>query len=136
MREKSPFLAWGDFHARLRFARSTIPEEKWGTTRSLNIHRPDNDCPCAKKPDIGTQTYTYAACPRLRDSGFGEIENKARTRKYNGRKLGRARPPPPSFSQITCLYFRVPHTHASSLLSESLEQAKTHGAKTDPPRVK
>ena len=31
----SPFLAWGDFHARLRFARSTIPEEKWGTTRSL-----------------------------------------------------------------------------------------------------
>ena len=31
----SPFLAWGDFHARLRFARSTIPEDKWGTTRSL-----------------------------------------------------------------------------------------------------
>ena len=36
----SPFLAWGDFHARSRFARSTIPEEKWGTTRSLkqNYH--------------------------------------------------------------------------------------------------
>ena len=34
-RRMSPFLAWGDFHARLRFARSTIPEEKWGTTRSL-----------------------------------------------------------------------------------------------------
>ena len=31
----SRFLAWGDFHARSRFARSTIPEEKWGTTRSL-----------------------------------------------------------------------------------------------------
>ena len=31
----SPFLAWGDFHASLRFACSTIPEEKWGTTRSL-----------------------------------------------------------------------------------------------------
>ena len=31
----SPFLAWGDFRARLRFARSTIPEEEWGTTRSL-----------------------------------------------------------------------------------------------------
>ena len=27
----SPFLAWGDFHARSRFACSTIPEEKWGT---------------------------------------------------------------------------------------------------------
>ena len=24
-----------DFHARSRFAHSTIPEEKWGTTRSL-----------------------------------------------------------------------------------------------------
>ena len=31
----SPFLAWGDFHARSRFARFTIPDEKWGTTRSL-----------------------------------------------------------------------------------------------------
>ena len=31
----SPFLAWGDFHGRSRFARSTIPEEKWGTTSSL-----------------------------------------------------------------------------------------------------
>ena len=24
------FLAWDDFHTRSRFARSTIPEEKWG----------------------------------------------------------------------------------------------------------
>ena len=31
----SPFLARGDFHARSRFAHSTIPEEKWGTSRSL-----------------------------------------------------------------------------------------------------
>ena len=29
------FLAWSDLHARSRFARSTIPEEKWGTTCSL-----------------------------------------------------------------------------------------------------
>ena len=29
----------GDFHARSRFARPTIPEEKWGTTRSLAIRR-------------------------------------------------------------------------------------------------
>ena len=35
-RKMSPFLLWVDFHARSRFARSTIPEEKWGTTRSLN----------------------------------------------------------------------------------------------------
>ena len=36
-RRVSPFLAWGDFHACSRFARSTIPEEKWGTTRSLGF---------------------------------------------------------------------------------------------------
>ena len=35
----SPFFVWGDFHVRSRFARSTIPEEKWGTTRSLFILR-------------------------------------------------------------------------------------------------
>ena len=29
------FLTWGDFNARSRFARSTIPEQKIGTTRSL-----------------------------------------------------------------------------------------------------
>ena len=38
-RRVSPFLAWGDFHARSRFARSTIPEEKWGTTRSLALNK-------------------------------------------------------------------------------------------------
>ena len=38
-RRVSPFLAWGDFHARSRFARFTIPGEKWGTTRSLNFHK-------------------------------------------------------------------------------------------------
>ena len=37
----APFLAWGDFHARSRVARSTIPEEKWGTTRSLTRWRND-----------------------------------------------------------------------------------------------
>ena len=36
-RHVSPFLAWGDFHARSSFARFTIPEEKWGTTRSLAV---------------------------------------------------------------------------------------------------
>ena len=34
----SSFLTWGDFHARSRFARSIIPEEKWGTTPSLRLH--------------------------------------------------------------------------------------------------
>ena len=39
-RHAAPFLAWGDSHARSRFARSTIPEEKWGTTRSLVYGNP------------------------------------------------------------------------------------------------
>ena len=38
-RRVSPFLACGDLHARSRFARSTILEEKWGTTRSLSAYR-------------------------------------------------------------------------------------------------
>ena len=33
----SPFLAWGDFHAHSRLAGFTILEEKWGTTRSLEL---------------------------------------------------------------------------------------------------
>ena len=37
---KGPILAWGDFHARSRFARSTIPEENWGTTSSLYQNAP------------------------------------------------------------------------------------------------
>ena len=37
------FLAWGDFHARSRFARSTISEEKWGTTRSLYMQMAEDD---------------------------------------------------------------------------------------------
>ena len=57
----SPFLAWGDFHARSRFARSTIPEEKWGTTRSLarfsvfanrSLHRGLNPHPAQIKRDL------------------------------------------------------------------------------------
>ena len=36
--QRDAFLAWGDFHARSRFARSAIPEEKWGTTRSLTYN--------------------------------------------------------------------------------------------------
>ena len=47
-RRVSPFLAWGDFHAPSRFAGFTIPEDKWGTTRSLqispNMHFYTNRC--------------------------------------------------------------------------------------------
>ena len=46
----SPFLAWGDFHARSRFARSTLPEEKWGTTRSLGQPGQPGSCEEALNP--------------------------------------------------------------------------------------
>ena len=59
------------------------------------------------------------ACSRLLDSRGRWIEN-ARTRKQNGRKLGRAGA---SFSLFpTPPTFRVPFTFASSPLSESLEE--------------
>ena len=41
------FLAWVDFHARSRFARSAIPEEKWGTTRSLGFLCPGYFLDCS-----------------------------------------------------------------------------------------
>ena len=46
----SPFLAWGDFHARSRFARSTIPKGKWGATRSLKMayKKVTGRSPCTK----------------------------------------------------------------------------------------
>ena len=40
-------LAWGEFHARSRFAPPSIPEEKWGTTRSLTnmfLYQPSISC--------------------------------------------------------------------------------------------
>ena len=59
----SPFLAWGDFHAPSRFARSTISEEKWGTTRSLDVQRldefrgvPSGDEKVCQMLDISSQT--------------------------------------------------------------------------------
>ena len=53
-RRVSPFLAWGDFHARWRFARSTIPEEKSGTTRSLVT------CRIGSVPHFGTGFRTVS----------------------------------------------------------------------------
>ena len=53
-REKNDFLAWDDFHARSRFARSTIPEAKWGTTRSLDHNL-----------RLSTQTIPELMNPRL-----------------------------------------------------------------------
>ena len=71
------------------------------------------------------------AYSRLRGSRvheIAEIENREDEKK--GGKLGRGRavaaflfPAFVLFSQIMRSYFRVPFTYASSLLSESLEQA-------------
>ena len=55
----SPFLAWGDFHACSRFAPSTIPEEKWGTTRSLCICQPSDLYRSSKALKFGSVTLFY-----------------------------------------------------------------------------
>ena len=58
-RRVSPFLAWDNFHARSRFSRSTIPEEKWGATRSLappsNLTRLHYDGSATKSHSTTTQ---------------------------------------------------------------------------------
>ena len=54
-RRVSPFLAWGDFHARSRLARSTIPKEKWGTTRSLEMIVIFQDVVVLNGVKVGTQ---------------------------------------------------------------------------------
>ena len=73
-RRVSPFLAWGDFHARSRFARSTIPEEKWGTTRSLLVDKPRD----FKNHPLGlsclssrSDIYWCHQLPQLTDKMFG-----------------------------------------------------------------
>ena len=45
------FLAWGDFHARSSFARSTIPKEKWG----LLVVCPDKDFELRTKIEFSRQ---------------------------------------------------------------------------------
>ena len=67
------------------------------------------------------QEPTMLACSRLRDSRV-----RANT-KYDGKKLGRGKAAPPfprsRFHVLT--FFHVPFNYASSLLTESLEQATT-----------
>ena len=72
-REKnvSPFVAWVDFHA--RFARSTIPEEKWGL---LVVYA----C-CAKK--VYSSNYMYSGSGFFflkRDCQFNKTENDSISR--------------------------------------------------------
>ena len=63
----SPFLAWGDFHAHSRFARSTIPEEKWGTTRSLNEER------------IACVAWRFWFCAQSKKGGRGQRNRELST---------------------------------------------------------
>ena len=44
------FLAWGDFHARSRFALSAIPEEKWELLPSSKSTDSTNRPPFSKSP--------------------------------------------------------------------------------------
>ena len=75
----------------------------------------------------GYQLKHWVACSRLRDSPIPEIE-KARTREWNGRKLGRGLRPSLFLFTATARFSWITRSHcftyASSLLSESLTQAK------------
>ena len=62
-RRVSPFLQWGDFHARSSFARSTIPEENWGTTRSLAI----------RLGDTGQRRHCFDSCQLIETSICNQI---------------------------------------------------------------
>ena len=79
-RRVPPFLVWGDFHARSRFARSTIPEEKWGTTRSLRNYE------SYLRPTIGSPSSKYEHRRRLACVAAGP-----RIRKYSTEGLERLR---------------------------------------------
>ena len=54
-----PFLRWGNFHARSRFARSTIPEEKWGP---LVVYVNSSVATPPKSDPLGTFNRTTLAC--------------------------------------------------------------------------
>ena len=79
-RRVPPFLVWGDFHARSRFARSTIPEEKWGTNRSLRNYE------SYLRPTIGSPSSKYEHRRRLTCVAAGP-----RIRKYSTEGLERLR---------------------------------------------
>ena len=76
------FLAWDDFHARSRFALSTIPEEKWGTTRSLDVY----GCNCERQKKVGADRshfnsmhYRNIFSGLFRNSLNSECKNKQTT---------------------------------------------------------
>ena len=69
----SPFLTWGDFHARSRFARSTIPEQKWGTTRSLRAVKTLYTLSVKRKSSIIVYEGSRTGRTRLENSWISEF---------------------------------------------------------------
>ena len=79
-RRVSPFLAWGDFHARSRFARSTIPEEKWGASRSLVMLSNHSRRSCGKTGDCkqsSSDCEQYLVSFRFAEGSTGTCERRA-----------------------------------------------------------
>ena len=110
----SPFLAWGDFHARSRFARSTM--EKWGTTRSLALYRIAFlgatkrylVCECEQqRPGAAQNVQTIVQAHRTRrrrgwPRGFGALNSSSPLNIYfrlNGFRVS-----------LLLIYFRDVHT--------------------------
>ena len=64
---------WGDFHARSRFARSTIPEQKWGTTRSLRAVKTLYTLSVKRKSSIIVYEGSRTGRTRLENSWISEF---------------------------------------------------------------
>ena len=116
------FSRGGNFHARSRFARSTIPEEKWATTRSL------------KRINNGFSDSLWLTCSRRSDSMEvqGEVTEEGGTGGGGGRGIWRKRSqmekeengvfslspptsPPSMFFLLTSLFALFPLSERSRL---------------------
>ena len=84
-RRVSPFLAWGYFHARSRFPRSTVPEEKWGTTRSL-IFMGNVFTTTFTHTHDHTHTHTHDPCSLARS--FPDFAQRVQLNHVVGRGCG------------------------------------------------
>ena len=69
----SPFLAWGDFHARSRFARSSIAEQKWGTTRGLRAAKTLYTLSVKRKSSMIVYEGSRTGRTRLENSWISEF---------------------------------------------------------------
>ena len=70
------FLAWGDFHASSRFGRSTIPNGRWWTTRSLGRRFSPPLLPCALAVNKSPAVLFSNTSSTISKEKIGGLNNK------------------------------------------------------------